>query len=75
VQAFSQLWSGFQDLIFAALSYLEQLFGMLRRAGLVESARGRAGGDRLARDAGSVSIAEVMGPVEEPVKMTACSTE
>ena len=32
-----------------SLSYLEQLFGKLRRAGLVASARGPGGGYRLAR--------------------------
>ena len=34
-----------------SLAYLEQLFAKLRRAGLVESARGRAGGYRLGRPA------------------------
>lgn len=32
-----------------SLAYLEQLFVKLRRAGLVESARGRSGGYRLSR--------------------------
>ena len=36
-----------------SLAYLEQLFLKLRRAGLVESARGRTGGYRLGRPAGS----------------------
>ena len=34
-----------------SLAYLEQLFLKLRRAGLVESARGRSGGYRLGRPA------------------------
>ena len=55
-----------------SLAYLEQLFAMLRRAGLVESLRGRTGGYRLARDAGEISIAAIMRAVEEPVKMTRC---
>lgn len=55
-----------------SLAYLEQLFAKLRRAGLVESARGRAGGYRLARAATDISIAEVMDAVEEDVKMTRC---
>lgn len=55
-----------------SLSYLEQLFAKLRRAGLVESARGRSGGYRLARPARDISIAEIMDAVEEGVRMTRC---
>lgn len=54
------------------LSYLEQLFVLLRRAGLVESARGRAGGYRLGRSAGSISVADVMRAVEEDTQFTRC---
>ena len=43
-----------------SLSYLEQLFGKLRRAGLVKSVRGPGGGYRLARGADAVSVAEVI---------------
>ncbi|MEL6112682.1 MAG: Rrf2 family transcriptional regulator, partial [Pseudomonadota bacterium] len=39
-----------------SLSYLEQLFGKLRRAGLVESARGVGGGYWLARPASQVRV-------------------
>ena len=56
-----------------SLAYLEQLFLRLRRAGLVESARGRSGGYRLGRPAGEITIAEVMAAVEEDVRMTRCS--
>lgn len=55
-----------------SLAYLEQLFLRLRRAGLVESARGRAGGYRLGRSAGAITVAEVMAAVEEEVRMTRC---
>lgn len=58
-----------------SLSYLEQLFVKLRRAGLVESARGRAGGYRLARPADQIRIADVMAAVEEDVRMTRCTSE
>ena len=40
-----------------SLSYLEQLFGKLRRHGLVESVRGPGGGYNLARSAENVSVA------------------
>ena len=57
------------------LAYLEQLFVQLRRAGLVESARGRSGGYRLARPSDSVSISQVMSAVEEETRFTRCSGE
>lgn len=56
-----------------SLAYLEQLFLRLRRAGLVESARGRAGGYRLGRPADRISVAEVMSAVEEEMRMTRCA--
>lgn len=55
------------------LSYLEQLFVQLRRGGLVESARGRSGGYRLARTARQISVADVMAAVEEETLFTRCS--
>jgi Rrf2 family transcriptional regulator, iron-sulfur cluster assembly transcription factor len=56
-----------------SLAYLEQIFGRLRRAGLVESARGRSGGYRLARPAADITVAEIMTAVDEGVRMTRCS--
>jgi len=58
-----------------SLAYLEQLFVKLRRAQLVESARGRSGGYRLGRPAVSISVAEIMAAVEEGVRMTRCHGE
>ncbi|HVZ08321.1 Rrf2 family transcriptional regulator [Rhodopila sp.] len=55
-----------------SLSYLEQLFSKLRRAGLVASARGPGGGYRLARPASAIAIAEVVLAVDEPIKATRC---
>lgn len=55
-----------------SLGYLEQLFIPLRRAGLVESVRGPAGGYRLARAPGRISIAEIFAAVDEPVHATLC---
>lgn len=48
-----------------SLSYLEQLFAMLRRGGLVVSSRGPGGGYRLQRPSTQVSIGEVFRAVEE----------
>jgi len=54
------------------VAYLEQIFQQLRRAGLVESVRGRAGGYRLARGPEAITVADVMTAVEEGVRMTRC---
>ncbi len=48
-----------------SLSYLEQLFSRLRRAGLVRSVRGPGGGYLLARPAANLAVAEVVSAVEE----------
>jgi Rrf2 family iron-sulfur cluster assembly transcriptional regulator len=55
-------------------AYLEQLFGKLRRAGLVDSARGPGGGYRLARPSDTMTIAEIIGAVDEPIQATRCET-
>jgi len=55
-----------------SLAYLEQLFGNLRRAGLVASARGPGGGYRLARPAGEIPIAAIIDAVDEPIRATRC---
>ena len=52
--------------------YLEQLFGRLKRAGLVESTRGRGGGYRLCREPQAVSVADVVAAVGEGVDATRC---
>lgn len=58
-----------------SIAYLEQIFIRLRRAGLVESARGRSGGYRLARPATSIVVADIMSAVEEDTRMTRCRGE
>ncbi len=55
-----------------SLSYLEQLFGKLRRAGLVGSARGPGGGYRLARGSDGITIADIVAAVDEPIHATRC---
>ncbi len=55
-----------------SLCYLEQLFGGLRRAGLVTSARGPSGGYRLARPPGQISIGDVVCAVDETLRATRC---
>ncbi|GAA1838912.1 RrF2 family transcriptional regulator [Agromyces salentinus] len=48
-------------------SFLEGILTSLRRAGIAESRRGANGGFRLARDAASVSIADVVRAVDGPL--------
>ena len=55
-----------------SLSYLEQLFGRLRRHALVESVRGPGGGYRLARATERVSVADIIVAVDEPLDATQC---
>ena len=55
-----------------SLSYLEQLFGKLRRNKIVESVRGPGGGYYLARPSSKISIAEIVIAVDEPLDATRC---
>jgi Rrf2 family iron-sulfur cluster assembly transcriptional regulator len=55
-----------------SLSYLEQLFGKLRRHGLVESVRGPGGGYTLAKPMDGVTVAEIIIAVDEPLDATQC---
>ena len=56
-----------------SLSYLEQLFGKLRRHSLVDSVRGPGGGYRLGRDTGRISVADIILAVDEPIDATQCA--
>jgi len=58
-----------------SLSYLEQLFGKLRRGGLVLAARGPGGGYRLAQPAAETRIADIIVAVDEPIKATRCRSD
>lgn len=55
-----------------SLSYLEQLFGKLRRHDLVESTRGPGGGYTLARNMRDVTVADIIFAVDEPLDATQC---
>jgi Rrf2 family iron-sulfur cluster assembly transcriptional regulator len=55
-----------------SLSYLEQLFGKLRRHELVESTRGPGGGYTLARKAQDITVADIIVSVDEPIDATQC---
>ncbi|KLV07722.1 MULTISPECIES: Fe-S cluster assembly transcriptional regulator IscR [Photobacterium] len=55
-----------------SLSYLEQLFSRLRKAGLVASVRGPGGGYRLGEDANNIAVGMVIAAVDESVDATKC---
>jgi Rrf2 family iron-sulfur cluster assembly transcriptional regulator len=55
-----------------SLSYLEQLFGKLRRKDLVESTRGPGGGYTLGREPSEITVADIVLSVDEPIDATHC---
>lgn len=55
-----------------SLSYLEQLFSKLKKAGLVSSARGPGGGYRLSRVSQEISISDIIHAVDESVDARKC---
>lgn len=55
-----------------SLSYLEQLFGKLRRFRLVDSVRGPGGGYCIARPLDMVTVADIIRAVDEPLDATQC---
>lgn len=55
-----------------SLSYLEQLFGKMRRHALVDSVRGPGGGYTLSRDSGAISVADIIFAVDEHLDATQC---
>ena len=55
-----------------SLSYLEQLFGKLRRHELVEPTRGPGGGYSLGRKASEITVADIIVSVDEPIDATQC---
>jgi Rrf2 family iron-sulfur cluster assembly transcriptional regulator len=56
-----------------SLSYLEQLFGKLRKNKVVASVRGPGGGYCLARPANKIAIVDIIVAVDEPLDVTNCS--
>lgn len=50
-----------------------KLLKLLSGAGLLDSYRGASGGYRVSREAGDISVAEVIAAIEGPIAMTECS--
>ncbi|MBI5331721.1 MAG: Fe-S cluster assembly transcriptional regulator IscR [Betaproteobacteria bacterium] len=64
--------AGISDRQRISLSYLEQLFGRLRRQGIVDSVRGPGGGYTLAKPMEDISVASIIRAVDEPIDATQC---
>lgn len=64
--------AGISERQMISLSYLEQLFGKLRRSGLVDSVRGPGGGYCLAKPEAQISVAEIILAVDEPLDVRKC---
>ena len=57
------------------VNYLEQLFGKLRKGGILESVRGAQGGYMLARSASEITAADILQAIGEPFIFGSCQTE
>jgi len=53
-----------------SLTYLEKLFGSLRKAGLINSVRGAKGGYMLARADKEISLADILVAADEQIILT-----
>ncbi len=58
-----------------SLSYLEQLFSRLRRAGMVTGVRGPGGGYKLNKETNEISISDIILAVDEQVDLTNCESK
>lgn len=56
-----------------SLSYLEQIFAKLRKAGIVKSVKGPGGGYFLGKNQEEITVAEIIKAIGEPIKMTRCT--
>ena len=54
-------------------SYLEQIIGKLRKAGLVKSIRGAQGGYQLALEPGDISVGDVLRALEGNLDAVECN--
>jgi Rrf2 family iron-sulfur cluster assembly transcriptional regulator len=57
-----------------SLSYLEQMFSKLRQHGLVESTRGPGGGYALGHRADGITVADIIGAIEDEADAAASGT-
>lgn len=53
-----------------SVNYLEQVFGQLRRSGILQSTKGAGGGYSLSRDPSCISVREILEVLEGPFCIT-----
>lgn len=56
-----------------SLNYLEQVFGQLRKSGIVRSIKGAGGGYRLAKSAEQITVKEILEVLEGPFSIVESS--
>ena len=55
-----------------SMKYLEMIVGQLKKAGLVESSRGKEGGYRLCREPAAYPVGEILRCLEDNLAPVAC---
>lgn len=55
-----------------SLNYLEQIFIVLRKEGLINSVRGPKGGYRLSREPKDINVGEILKPLEKSLVAGEC---
>jgi Rrf2 family protein len=55
--------------------YLEGILNELRKGGILDAQRGRSGGYRLAKDAGKISVGEVVRLIDGQIRAVECVEE
>lgn len=56
-------------------SYMEQIFSLLKKANLIQSARGARGGYTLCKEPEEITVAEIIRALEGPIGFTECSMD
>lgn len=56
-------------------AYLEQIFGKLRRAGLLEGIRGPTGGYRLSMPADQITVMQILDAVDASLEKSVCEKD
>lgn len=56
-------------------SYMEQIFSLLKKAGLIQSARGARGGYTLTNRPEEISVGQIIRALEGPIGFTECSMD
>lgn len=56
-------------------AYLEQIFSKLKKSGIVLASKGPGGGYILAKKPEEITIASIVLAVDEPIKMTRCTSD